>query len=59
VPIIARGGSARDAFRTPEGAADFCTIRSYLATLRKQSRDLFDTLVLTFKGQSPDPILSG
>jgi transposase len=27
-------------FRTPEGAATFCTMRSYLATLRKQSRDL-------------------
>jgi transposase len=25
------------AFRTPEGAATFCTIRSYLAILRKQT----------------------
>lgn len=47
------------AFRTKEGAAAFCTIRSYLATLRKQSRDLFDSLVLTFKGEPPNPILSG
>ena len=47
------------AFRTPEGAATFCTIRSYLSTLRKQSRDLFESLVLTFKGEPPDPILSG
>jgi transposase len=47
------------AFRTEEGAVTFCTIRSYLATLRKQGRDLFESLVLTFKGQPPDPILSG
>ena len=26
------------AFRTPDGAATFCTIRSYLATLYKQTR---------------------
>ena len=38
------------AFRTEEGAVTFCTIRSYLATLRKQGRDLFESLVLTFKG---------
>jgi hypothetical protein len=31
------------AFRTAEGAATFCTIRSYLTTLRKQSRDLFES----------------
>ena len=36
-----------------KGAAAFCTIRSYLATLRKQSRDLFESLVLTFKGEPP------
>jgi transposase len=47
------------AFRTPEGADTFCTIRSYLATLRKQSRDLFESLVLTFKGEPPQPIFSG
>ena len=37
----------------------FCTIRFYLATLRKQSRDLFESLVLTFRGQPPEPIFSG
>jgi transposase len=46
-------------FRTPEGTATFCTIRSYLATLRKQSHDLFESLVLTFIGEPPEPILSG
>jgi transposase len=40
--------------RTKEGAATFCTIRSYLATLRKQSRDLFEPLVLTFKHEPPE-----
>ncbi len=53
------GQPGHEVSRTPEGAATFCTIRSYLATLRKQSRDLFDSLVLTFKGAPPDPILSG
>jgi transposase len=46
-------------FRTPEGAATFCTMRSYLATLRKRSRDLFESLVFTFKGELPEPIFSG
>lgn len=40
------------AFRTTEGATAFCTIRYYLATLRKQGRDLFESLVLTFKEAS-------
>jgi transposase len=53
------------AFRAPDGAATFCTLRSYLATLRKQTcaelrgRDPFESLVLTFKGEPPEPILSG
>ncbi|MGH8627738.1 MAG: hypothetical protein ACREYC_21520 [Gammaproteobacteria bacterium] len=37
----------------PEGAAHSCIIRSYLATLRKQSRDVFESLVLTFKDEHP------
>jgi len=39
----------------PEGAAPLLAIRSYLATLRKQGRDL----VLTFEASCPEPILSG
>jgi transposase len=46
-------------FRTVTGAESFCTIRSYLATLRKQGRDLFHALTLTFQNQPPDPVLSG
>lgn len=44
-------------FRTPHGADYFCTIRSYLATLRKQGIPLFDSLVKSFLGQTPQPQL--
>jgi transposase len=44
-------------FRSPEGAAAFATLRSYLSTLRKQSADLFQALVLTFQGAPPMPRL--
>ncbi|WP_374237492.1 MULTISPECIES: hypothetical protein [unclassified Thiocapsa] len=44
-------------FRSPEGAAAFATVRSYLSTLRKQSIDLYPALVMTFKGQPPMPRL--
>lgn len=46
-------------FRTVLGAESFCIIRSYLATLRKQGRDVFHALALAFQGQAPDPLLSG
>jgi len=46
-------------FRTREGAAAFCTIRSYLATLQKQGFDLLQSLVLSFQGNVPQPRLSG
>ena len=42
-------------FRTTQGADDFCTIRSYLATLRKQCLPLFDSLVKVFLGNTPQP----
>jgi transposase len=42
-------------FRTPDGLATFCTLRSYLATLHKQDANLFDALVLTFQGSPPQP----
>jgi transposase len=44
-------------FRSPEGAAAFATVRSYLSTLRKQSIDLYPALVMTFRGQPPMPHL--
>ena len=46
-------------FRTTQGAHDFCVTRSYLATMRKQGRDLFHSLILTFQGQPPQPVFSG
>ena len=46
-------------FRTVTGAESFCTIRSYLSTLRKQGRNVFHALTLAFQGQAPDPLPSG
>ena len=46
-------------FRTVAGAESFCTIRSYVATLRKQGRDVFHALILAFQGHPPDPLPSG
>jgi transposase len=42
-------------FRTLQGARNFCSTRSYLATLAKQGRDLLGALVLTMQGHPPDP----
>ena len=42
-------------FRTTPGADAFCLTRSYLATMRKQGRDLFHSLILS---QLPQPVLS-
>jgi len=44
-------------FRAETGAQNFATIRSYLSTLRKQSADIFQSLVLTFRGSPPMPRL--
>ena len=48
---------ASGCFRSDTGAGDFAIIRSYLPTLRKQSDDLFNSLVLTFQGRPPMPQL--
>jgi len=45
-------------FRTTKGAQNFCTIRSYLATLQKQHAHLFQSLVQVFKGNVPQPRFS-
>ncbi len=45
-------------FRSEQGATAFCTIRSYLSTMRKQSRSLLGALVAVFVG-SPLPIAWG
>ena len=45
-------------FRTPEGAKDFCAIRGYLSTMRKQGHNAFDVLVAVFKKQILIPKLA-
>ena len=46
---------ASGCFRSDTGAGGFAIIRSYLSTLRKQSDDIFNLLVLTFQGRPPMP----
>lgn len=43
-------------FRTVAGADSFAVIRSYLATLRKQGRNVFDPLTCVFYNKIPDPL---
>jgi transposase len=45
-------------FRSARGVANFAIVRSYLSTLRKQSADIFTSLVLTFQGSPPMPRLA-
>lgn len=42
-------------FRSEQGATAFCTIRSYLSTMRKQGRSMLAALAAVFEG-SPFPI---
>ena len=42
-------------FRTPQGAAAYCVIRSYCATMHKQGVNVFESLVAAFKGATPQP----
>jgi len=44
-------------FRSETGGDAFAIIRSCLSTRRKQSDDLFNSLVLTFQGKPPMPQL--
>ena len=46
-------------FRTDAGASTFFTLRSYLATLRKQRAGLFECRVSAFKGQPIQPQWTG
>lgn len=43
-------------FRSQDDLDAFCTIRSYLATLRKQSRPLFEALAHAFDGNVLSPM---
>jgi transposase len=45
-------------FRCDDGAQTFAIIRSYLSTLRKQSVDVYQALVMTFQGNPPMPRLA-
>lgn len=46
--------------RFAENSSDaFCIARFDLATLRKQGRNLFHSLILSFQGRPPQPVLSG
>ena len=38
-------------FRTQSGADDFCAIRSYISTVRKQGYNVIDALYHAFVGQ--------
>jgi transposase len=42
-------------FRTPEGAATYCVIRSYCATMHRLGANIFESLVSAFKGTPPQP----
>jgi transposase len=44
--------------RSPQAVAHFAIIRSYPSTLRRQSADIFKSLVLTFQGSPPMPRLA-
>jgi transposase len=43
-------------FRTTDGIEAFCTIRSYLATLRKNQKNLLQALTETFAGNAPSAV---
>ncbi len=43
-------------FRTSEGAEDFCCVRSYISTLRKQGRHVLTALQNVFAGNVPCPL---
>ncbi|ALP62024.1 IS66 family transposase [Paraburkholderia caribensis] len=45
-------------FRSESGMEAFCTIRSYLATLRKQNRSLINALALGFAGFVVSPLVT-
>jgi transposase len=42
-------------FRTAQGAKNYCAIRSYCATMHKQGANIFESLVVAFKGAPAQP----
>ena len=49
------GQKVSGCFRTPQGAQNYCVIRSYCATMHKQGANIFDSLAAAFKGAPPQP----
>jgi transposase len=52
-------GKVSGCFRSPEGADQFCRIRGYISTLRKQGYSVLDGLTSVFAGQPIRPRLDG
>ena len=46
-------------FRTDRGAEDFCRLRSYLSTMKKQERGVMATIRSLFAGKVLMPALRG
>ncbi len=46
-------------FRTRKGAEDFCRIKSYLSTMKKQGHNLLEVIRTVFNGNPIAPTLSG
>ena len=44
-------------FRTDEGAAEFCRLRSYVSTMKKQGRGVMETIRSVFAGNTLLPAL--
>ncbi len=44
-------------FRTDKGAEEFCRVRSYVATMKKQGRGVMETIKSVFAGQTIMPAL--
>jgi len=44
-------------FRTEKGAAEFCRVRSYVSTMKKQQRGVMEAMTSVFAGQSIMPAI--
>ncbi len=44
-------------FRTDKGAEEFCRLRSYVSTIKKQGRDVMETIKSVFAGTTLQPAL--
>ena len=45
-------------FRTGLGAAEFCRVRSYVSTMKKQGRGVMETISSVFAGQTMMPLIN-